>query len=66
MTVPPSPLLTVMPQLIADPGLEPSAALANQMLDGRLEELVVKDRRSPYRDASRAGWYEREARPFQR
>jgi ATP-dependent DNA ligase len=51
------------------PIVEPSAALAEQMINGRLEGLVVKDRRSPYRDGSRAGWfkvkdrswYEREA-----
>ena len=56
------------------PVVEPSAALAEQMTDGRLEGLVVKDRRSPYRDGSRAGWfkvkdrswYEREAWRFER
>jgi bifunctional non-homologous end joining protein LigD len=51
------------------PLVEPSADLAAQMVDGRLEGIVLKDRRSPYRDGSRAGWfkvkdrswYEREA-----
>ena len=50
------------------PIVEPSVARAEQMTDGRLEGLVVKDRRSPYRDGSRTGsfkvknrsWYERE------
>ncbi len=55
------------------PLVEPTASLAEQMLDGRPEGLVVKDRRSPYRDRSRAGWfkvkdswYEREAWRFER
>ena len=56
------------------PLVQPTATLAEQMLDGRLEGLVVKDRRSPYRDGSRAGWfkvkdrswYEREAWRLQR
>ena len=37
------------------PVVEPSAALAEQMVDGQLEGLVVKDRCSPYRDGSRSG-----------
>src|SRR6266508_1587705 len=44
----------------------------SRMVDGRLEELVAKHGRSPYRDGSRAGLfkvkdpscYEREARRF--
>ncbi|MDQ3870505.1 MAG: hypothetical protein M3301_02670 [Chloroflexota bacterium] len=32
------------------PVVEPTASLAEQMLDGRLEGLVLKDRRSPYRE----------------
>ena len=62
------------PPLLAFCALRPPAALAEQMTDGRLEGLVVKDRRSPYRDGSRAGWfkvkdrswYEREAWCFER
>jgi bifunctional non-homologous end joining protein LigD len=38
------------------PLVEPSPALADQMADGRLEGIVLKDRSSPYRDASRHGW----------
>jgi ATP-dependent DNA ligase len=48
--------------------------LVEQMVDGLLEGLVVKDGRSPYRDGSRSGWfkvkdrgwYEREAWRFER
>jgi hypothetical protein len=55
------------------PVVEPSAALAVEMADGRLEGVVFKDRTSPYRDGSRAGWfkvkdpswYEREAWRFE-
>jgi hypothetical protein len=44
------------------------------MEDGRLEGIVLKDRASPYRDGSRAGWfkvkdpssYEREAWPLRK
>ena len=44
------------------------------MRDGRLEGVVLKDRRSTYRDGSRAGWtkvkdeswYQREAWRFDR
>jgi bifunctional non-homologous end joining protein LigD len=39
------------------PVVEPSAALAAEMADGRLEGIVFKDRTSPYRDGSRAGWF---------
>lgn len=56
------------------PIVEPSASLADQMADGRLEGIVLKDRTAPYRDGSRAGWakvkdaswYEREAWRFDR
>lgn len=39
------------------PVVQPSPSPAEQMLDGRLERIVVKDRRSTYRDGSRAGWF---------
>jgi ATP-dependent DNA ligase len=56
------------------PVVEPSLALVDQMEDGRLEGIVLKDRTAPYRDGSRAGWakvkdrswYEREAWRFDR
>jgi bifunctional non-homologous end joining protein LigD len=56
------------------PVVEPTRALALDMADGRLEGIVLKDRTSPYRDGSRAGWfkvkdrswYEREASRFDR
>jgi ATP-dependent DNA ligase len=38
------------------PLVEPSRALAEQMADGRLEGIVLKDRSSAYRDGSRRGW----------
>jgi bifunctional non-homologous end joining protein LigD len=38
------------------PLVEPSVALVEQMSDGRLEGIVLKDRTSTYRDGSRAGW----------
>jgi bifunctional non-homologous end joining protein LigD len=56
------------------PVVEPSQSLAVDMAGGRLEGIVLKDRESPYRDGSRAGWskvkdpgwYEREAWRFDR
>jgi bifunctional non-homologous end joining protein LigD len=56
------------------PLVEPSRVLVDQMMDGRLEGIVLKDRTAPYRDGSRAGWakvkdrswYEREAWRFDR
>ena len=56
------------------PVIEPSRALVDQMENGRLEGIVLKDRTAPYRDGSRAGWtkikdrswYEREAWRFDR
>jgi bifunctional non-homologous end joining protein LigD len=56
------------------PLVEPSRALVDQMEDGRLEGIVLKDRTAPYRDGSRAGWakikdaswYAREAWRFDR
>jgi bifunctional non-homologous end joining protein LigD len=56
------------------PLVEPSRGLVDQMEDGRLEGIVLKDRTAPYRDGSRAGWakvkdrswYEREAWRFER
>src|SRR5215212_8572307 len=56
------------------PIVEPSATLAADITDGRLEGIVVKDRTATYRDGSRAGWWkvkdprwmEREAWRFQR
>jgi bifunctional non-homologous end joining protein LigD len=38
------------------PLVEPRVALVDAMRDGRLEGIVLKDRRSTYRDGSRAGW----------
>ena len=56
------------------PIVDPSTALVDAMQDGRLEGIVLKDRTSPYRDGSRAGWtkvkdrswYERESWRFDR
>lgn len=56
------------------PLVQPSADLAREIVDGRLEGIVLKDRTSPYRDGTRTGWlkvkddgwYEREAWRFQR
>ncbi len=56
------------------PLVEPSVALVEQMSDGRLEGIVLKDRTSTYRDSTPAGWskvkdrswYEREAWRFDR
>lgn len=64
---------TFRPPVSLSPLVEPSADLARQMLDGDLEGLLLKDRTSPYRDRSRAGWwkvkdhswYEREAWRFE-
>lgn len=38
------------------PLVDPSVGLLEQMADGRLEGIVLKDRNSTYRDGSRAGW----------
>jgi bifunctional non-homologous end joining protein LigD len=56
------------------PIVEPTRALAIDIEDGRLEGIVLKDRRAAYRDGSRAGWWkvkdprwiEREAWLFER
>ena len=56
------------------PIVEASTDLTNDMVDGRLEGKVLKDRQSRYRGGSRAawtkvkdaGWYEREAWRFDR
>lgn len=56
------------------PLVEPSRGLVDQMTDGRLEGIVLKDRTAPYRDGSRVGWakvkdatwYEREGWRFER
>ncbi|MFL5675498.1 MAG: hypothetical protein ACJ779_10855 [Chloroflexota bacterium] len=56
------------------PLVDPHVGLIEAMRDGRLEGIVLKDRRSTYRDGSRAGWtkvkdaswYEREAWRFDR
>lgn len=53
--------------------VQPCEALGHEMIDGDLEGIVLKDRTSPYRDGSRAGWwkvkdrgwYERESWRFQ-
>lgn len=62
------------PPIVLSPLVEPCAELAQQILDGDLEGLVLKERSAPYRDGSRAGWwkvkdrswYEREAWRFDR
>jgi ATP-dependent DNA ligase len=38
------------------PVIEPSVAIALDMARGRLEGIVLKDRRAAYRDGSRRGW----------
>jgi hypothetical protein len=56
------------------PVVAPDPALADAMIDGRLEGLVLKDRASRYRDGSRVGWtkvkdpswYDRESWQFDR
>jgi ATP-dependent DNA ligase len=56
------------------PLVDPSLSLVEQMTDGRLEGIVLKDRTSTYRDGTRVGWskvkdrswYEREAWRFNR
>jgi ATP-dependent DNA ligase len=56
------------------PLVDPSVGLLEQVTDGRLEGIVLKDRTSTYRDGSRAGWtkvkdrswFEREAWRFHR
>jgi len=60
--------------LLLSPIVEPSRALAMDIEAGRLEGIVLKDRRSTYKDGSRAGWwkvkdprwFEREAWRFER
>jgi bifunctional non-homologous end joining protein LigD len=39
------------------PIVEPSAALASDIVDGRIEGIVLKDRTSTYRGGSRTGWW---------
>jgi bifunctional non-homologous end joining protein LigD len=56
------------------PVIQPSESLTADMVDGRLEGIVLKRRDSLYRGGSRSGWskvkdrswYEREARRFER
>jgi bifunctional non-homologous end joining protein LigD len=56
------------------PIVQPTAELAREIADGRLEGIVLKDKGSPYRDGTRSGWlkvkdegwYEREAWRFRR
>ena len=56
------------------PLVQPVPSLAEDMAAGVIEGIVLKDRRSPYRDGSRAGWskvkdpswYERESWRFDR
>ena len=56
------------------PLVDPSVSIVEQMTDGRLEGIVLKDRASTYRDGTRVGWskvkdrswYEREAWRFDR
>jgi len=62
------------PHIVLSPLVEPSEAIAREMGDGITEGIVLKDRRSPDRDHSRAGWwkvkdrswFEREAWRFDR
>jgi ATP-dependent DNA ligase len=54
------------------PIIQPALGIAEDMASGVIEGIVLKDRRSPYRDGSRAGWskvkdrswYERESWRF--
>jgi ATP-dependent DNA ligase len=49
------------------PVVEPSRALAIDITDGRLEGIVLKDRRSTYRDGTRVGWWKvKDPRWFER
>jgi ATP-dependent DNA ligase len=60
--------------LTISPLVHPSVSLVEQMTDGHLEWIVLKDRTSTYRDGTRVGWskvkdrswYEREAWRFDR
>jgi bifunctional non-homologous end joining protein LigD len=62
------------PPVELSPLVEPSIALVADMERGDLEGVILKDRRSPYRGGSRAGWakvkdrswYERVAWRFER
>jgi bifunctional non-homologous end joining protein LigD len=62
------------PPFVLSPVVTPDPALAEAMIAGEMEGLVLKDRRSTYRDGSRvgwqkvkdAGWYERERWRFDR
>jgi bifunctional non-homologous end joining protein LigD len=62
------------PPVELSPLVDPSVGLVADMERGDLEGIVLKDRRSPYRDGARAGWskvkdrswYEREAWRFER
>ena len=61
-------------RVVLSPLVEASEALARDMVDGRIEGIVLKDRESTYRDGSRlgwwnvkdAGWFAREAWRFDR
>ena len=61
-------------KLELSPLVDPSVSLVEQMTDGHLEGIVLKDRTSTYRDGTRVGWskvkdrswYEREAWRFDR
>jgi hypothetical protein len=63
-----------MSTAVDSPVGEPSVSLVEQMADGRLEGIVLKDRASVDRDGSRAVWtnvkdrcwYEREGWRFDR
>lgn len=56
------------------PLVEPSVGLVDDMTNGRLEGIVLKDRTAPYRDGTRSSWakvkdrswYERESWRFDR
>jgi ATP-dependent DNA ligase len=61
-------------RVVLSPLVEACEALGRDMVDGRIEGIVLKDRESTYRDGSRAGWWkvkdrswwEREAWRFDR
>lgn len=44
------------PSLMLSPLVEPSVALGQRIVDGKLEGVVLKDRTAPYRSGSRRGW----------
>jgi bifunctional non-homologous end joining protein LigD len=45
------------PPVYLSPLVEPRREIVERITAGELEGLVLKDRTSPYRDGSRAGWW---------